>query len=91
MCLCWLAATSSSPITPLQEAQALGTFAFTARAETPGGGDAKGVAEGATLSHATGNMAVETYISMMDLGQRACQRLADFSRASLEQSFAANG
>ena len=69
----------------LQAAGANGTFAFTARAETPGA-EQLTVAEDCQTSLVRGPTTTEGFLQMLSLAHKAAQRAAAFSRMSLTRA-----
>lgn len=69
----------------VQAAGATGTFAFTARAETPGA-EQLTVAEGCLTSLTKGPMEMESFLQMLSLAHKGGQRAAGFSRLSLTRA-----
>ena len=69
----------------LQAAAAMGTFAFTARAETPGA-EQLTVAEGCLTAMARGSVSTEGFLQMLSLAHTASSRVAGFSKLSLTRA-----
>ena len=70
----------------LQAAGALGTFAFTARAEAPGA-EQLTVAEDCLTSLVKGPTTAEGLLQMLSLGHKGAQRAAAFSKMSLTRAY----
>ena len=69
----------------LQAAGAIGTFAFTARAETPGA-EQLTVVEGCLASLVRGPATAEGFLQMLSLAHKCAQRAAAFSKMSLTRA-----
>ena len=69
----------------LQAAGATGTFAFTARAETPGA-EQLTVAQGCLTSLVRGPVTAEGCLQMLSLAHKGAQRAAALSRLSLTRA-----
>lgn len=70
----------------VQIAQATGCFAYKAHVTEPGSRRPH-VASGVLTCVSLGVMTAEDNLRMMDLTRQACQKVASFSRVSLEKAF----
>lgn len=71
----------------LQEAQALGSFAFCATGELTDQGSKVVTSQGVLVSSVHGSLEVQQYLTMLELARQGCQRVAEFAKLSLDKVF----
>lgn len=71
----------------LQDALAIGCFAFCASGELTGTGSMLVTSEAVLVSSIHGSMDVQQYLTMHELSRQGCQRIAEFTRLSLDKVF----
>ena len=71
----------------LQDALAIGCFAFCASGELTDTGSRLVTSEAILVSSIHGSMDTQQYLTMLELARHGCQRIAEFTQLSLDKVF----